>query len=617
MDIMNVAPIEGGDPVADQAGESLAGLVERQADGEDGARAVLAQAIERFPGKTGLLHDLARLHEADRNWPEAERCWRAFVTHDPRAGSAFVGLANALVEQGRVGEGETVLTEQFDRIGEAPTLFIAHAHLAERRSNWEDAEQRWSAVKARFPNAREGHAGQIRSLRRQHRLTEARRLLTSALGRFGACDELLLEAAGLAESEDDWSAAARAWQALIARDQRPFWFYARLYQAECKQGRIEAALATFTAARERFPSQPNLVVDFARGLFNEAQFHHLRNFIAEAVGSTCDLSADDLAHLERLALICNDVDCAAAVARRLRALSPDDVVDEQVDAIERGGGAPAAETVPDAPVAYEQEADATDILAADDPAEAIATTPTMALMARFESLGGDEAGWEFGFLQRHFGAEPPGLLRWTSAPPEQLIEAIRTRFEVGSRDQTELLVDDDGFYRARDKRFEMDIVTFCRASDVALGDMVETTLRLLSGLREAMISDLARSDKIFVYRTLDDTMGLADVRRLKAAMSQYGPNRLLYMRRADPEHPGGSITIDTPGLGFGYVEAFGAGTFTEACLAGWHSVLEQADADWTVTQPDWHAGMGKAAEPVQGRVWLRRAAGLFRSRGRR
>ena len=43
-----------------------------------------------------------------------------------------------------------------------------------------------------------------------------------------------------------------------------------------------------------------------------------------------------------------------------------------------------------------------------------------AIVTQFESLGGTGHGCEFGLFQRHFGAEPLGLLRWADLSPELL-----------------------------------------------------------------------------------------------------------------------------------------------------------------------------------------------------
>jgi tetratricopeptide (TPR) repeat protein len=136
------------------------------------ARALLIAVVTQFPSASGPLPDLARLHEAERNWPEAERWWSAFVALEPSPWWGHAGLANALVEQDRLAEAEAVLAGQFERMAE-PALFIAHARLADRAANWAEAERRWADVAARFPHIWEGFGGRVRSLRQQQRLEEA------------------------------------------------------------------------------------------------------------------------------------------------------------------------------------------------------------------------------------------------------------------------------------------------------------------------------------------------------------------------------------------------------------------------------------------------------------
>ena len=59
------------------------------------------------------------------------------------------------------------------------------------------------------------------------------------------------------------------------------------------------------------------------------------------------------------------------------------------------------------------------------------------LAMRFESLGGTGHGCEFGLFQRHFGAEPLGLLRWADLSHHLLTRALESRFDgVGLPENT-------------------------------------------------------------------------------------------------------------------------------------------------------------------------------------
>jgi tetratricopeptide (TPR) repeat protein len=79
------------------------------------------------------------------------------------------------------------------------------------------------------------------------------------------------------------------------------------------------------------------------------------------------------------------------------------------------------------------------------------------LMMDFESLGGMLHGCEFGTVQREFGAEPLGLLRWSDIGPYQLVTALK-RASPGSElpENTELFLADNAGrreYITKDTRF--------------------------------------------------------------------------------------------------------------------------------------------------------------------
>jgi tetratricopeptide (TPR) repeat protein len=639
--------------------EALAGQARalREQGRREEARALLIEAVTRFPSASGPLHDLARLHEAERNWPEAEKRWLAFVALEPSPWWGHAGLANALVEQGRLDQAEAVLAGQFERMAGEPALFIAHARLADRAANWAEAERRWTDVAARFPHMWEGFGGRVRSLRHQQRLREASAVLAEDADRFTGLDGPLRERAELAEAMGDWATAQAAWRSLVATDQSLWWFYAHLMRAECKQARIQAAFATFAEAQARFPKSLDIVIAFVRSLIEEGCVEPAQGLIADAMTDRYDPTAQELLHLAWMALGSENLDGAIAIIHRLRLIQPSEspladnfghlentlkirIAELAPEKLGELGG--AHDTAQAAGLPAEEETSAVN-------PQAVAAS---ALMMRFESLGGDAPGCEIGLVQRKFGAEPLGLLRWTSVAPDQLIEAMRTGFEgVGSPEQTELVVAGHGSYRTRDKRFDMEMLTFCRPSEIEFSRMRQRALRRISFLREKLLRDLAGSDKIFIYRTLRDTMTHDEISQLKAAMNRYGCNRLLYIKLADEEHPIGSISVEAPDLCFGYVEAFSHEPLSELHMNGWLPVFEQADAywptfqpeepsaidpeyegspavvpvveapvgehDWTVAEVDEPPPVVPAAEmPAKESSWLQRVAGLFGSHAR-
>ena len=78
------------------------------------------------------------------------------------------------------------------------------------------------------------------------------------------------------------------------------------------------------------------------------------------------------------------------------------------------------------------------------------------IMLEFESLGGHPWGCEFGTVQRAFGAEPLGLLRWTEMPVEYIIKALKTRFfvGVGLPENTEIFEHENGNLQDNNRIFD-------------------------------------------------------------------------------------------------------------------------------------------------------------------
>ena len=149
--------------------------------------------------------------------------------------------------------------------------------------------------------------------------------------------------------------------------------------------------------------------------------------------------------------------------------------------------------------------------------------PMRQLMLRFESIGDS---CEMGLVQRRFGAEPLGLLRWNDVGLDNLVEALDHGFEgMGLPEHTEIVVAANGEYFVRDRRWSLGMHTFLFAGHVEAGDVYAKMCRRIVYLRNKLIEDLGAGEKIYVYRSPDiDEDGL---RRLHRALSAFGPVTLL------------------------------------------------------------------------------------------
>jgi tetratricopeptide (TPR) repeat protein len=166
------------------------------------------------------------------------------------------------------------------------------------------------------------------------------------------------------------------------------------------------------------------------------------------------------------------------------------------------------------------------------------------LMMSFESLGGRAEGCEFGGVQRQYGAEPLGLLRWSDMGPDDLIAALEQSFEgVGDPANTVLTApwSAGADWVTEDTRFGMKMHTFLFDKDTAENrDRIFRTLcRRLRFLKRKLLEDLAVGDKIFVYKISYDILDRNALDRLHRALRKNGPSTLLYVRRSDEDHPAG------------------------------------------------------------------------------
>ncbi len=196
--------------------------------------------------------------------------------------------------------------------------------------------------------------------------------------------------------------------------------------------------------------------------------------------------------------------------------------------------------------------------AAAVPAPVIAPTTEPAEILRkrlmtFENFG---RNCEFGLLQRDFGAEPLGLLRFSTTRVRTLLILLRSRFEGMGVPEAHAVDLVENEWRLRHKASGWRTHTRVMGHQQPDGDVVLTEkCRHAAFLTRKLIKDLETSAKIIVYQSgeLDDAEAIA----IHDALQAYGPNLLLAVRLGSRQHPPGTVIFPKPTLMLAHIDRQG------------------------------------------------------------
>ena len=252
------------------------------------------------------------------------------------------------------------------------------------------------------------------------------------------------------------------------------------------------------------------------------------------------------------------------------------------------------------------------------------------LVMRFESLGGAGHGCEFGLFQRHYGAEPLGLLRWADLDHNLLCDALESRFEgVGLPENTILFMPENSDeWWTKDTRYWMAMRSFVKVADVGFDQMTRRVCRRLQFLRQKILEDLGTGEKILVFKNMQRNLSGKELARLHQAIRSYGASTLFYVRYADAQHPPGTVEATAPGLLIGYIDHFAFSpddkplgmvhqAWYDLCERAWRLLCpEEQDHSPAVTMPSigGHRGrrivlIGNCQAQAMGQLYTRFVAG--------
>lgn len=438
----------------------------------------------------------------------ALRAWRELREHSPERPEGHIWPIQVLWESGRLDEAEALAVESLKRLPDNPELAVQHAWIAAMGEHWDVAVQRWAIARARAPGRREGYVWGVRALWETGRTAEAEALASEALQLFPDDIELLAQSAWAATAQQNWDAALRRWTLLHETHPERIDAQARLIQALRMVGRVADSEALASAALADHPDETEVIVEHIWAAIGREDWK-------EAV-ARLDRANGDPRHAQRL-------------RESLGAIEP-----QMRDMAEQASRPSAAGHVP-IPIPT----------TASDPKDA-------KLALAFESLG---ERCDFGAVQRRFGVEPLGLLRfaWTRFDP--LVSALEDRFDAaGSEADTRFELYGDETIIWMDK-YQLLFHTFVHKVAEEPPEKQEAfrkqQRRRLIFLRDKLIADLEDPQKICVYST-DEANADSDVARLFAALRAYGPNSLLYVRPATSDRPNGMVEKLEDGLYAGY-----------------------------------------------------------------
>jgi len=160
---------------------------------------------------------------------------------------------------------------------------------------------------------------------------------------------------------------------------------------------------------------------------------------------------------------------------------------------------------------------------------------------QFTSLGGD---CEFGLVQRHYGLEPLGLLRWSSSSPANLSRLLDDGLErIGDPAHTSLTADNDqDVYYLTLTAYDLMINTMVKIRTVDADKFLSQQNRRTSFLLRQLLGQFDDGDKIFVYKT-NEPLDQAVAQRLCQSVARYGDVRLLYVAAAGLGEESGGLEV--------------------------------------------------------------------------
>ena len=471
-----------------------------------------------------------------RDWDRAYVCWNLMrkVFPDHPAGHSGSGLALAQLK--RLDEADNILTPAFDKFAQDAGVAVEYARVAHRRADWPDALRRWQAVHSRFPKNADAIAGLGTALQLTDRLDEADPLLRRGVTDFPSHAGIAVEFARVAHRRRDWEDALIRWRSVVEKFPENVEGILGVSVALRELQRFTDLDKLLLAAIARFPDDERLAIEYARSAHLQKKWRssvERWNAARKAFPNSQDI-VEGLGYGIYQAQV-HELD---------ELLLPTDVEE----------------------AAEEQEPPSINLSSSE-------------LMMKFESLG---SGCEFGLVQRRYGAEPLGLLRWGAIPPVALASGLSERFCDLANPTTVKLFEfgDSREYFFRDEKYMLETHTFIPAQSADYAKVFSQQCRRAKYLRDKLLNDLDSSTdfgKILVYKRHIGRLSDSEASAIYDAVRAFGKHTLLCLRPEDEKHPNGLVELAADGLMFGYIDSLSETSDAKAIkYESWFRICVQA-----------------------------------------
>ena len=555
-------------------GFTMASAVYRQRREPDQAEAVIAQALETLPESADVWGEAARVAQTSDNHVLAFERWAELRRRFPRSPAGYIGAIQLSQRVGQPAETDALAAEGVRAFPKNRDLQIHAARTAMQIKDMDKAGQHWQAAIASAPaDAALQMQAAIALLgtgaERKRRTPAAIEVLAGVNDKFPeyvpACVSRLKLLRGIGRFDEAQEVGA-AWARRFPAD--PSLAVARARIAEIL-GDMEASIAHIAEVRALATRSGMVEAAYVRALSVAGQHQAADEACAAALA---ELPGDIDLLCEYPTLAIRRGDWEEALRRAQASVAANHGHHRLRQVLER---------VRIQAVAADEPAPAEKDTAASPPARG--ETGAAAFLSRFESLGATAAGCEFGIVQRRFGAEPLGLLRWAKIDLDGLLTALANDFNgIGAPENTQLLIRSEGAnyqeYYVEDSRLGYSTHTFVTVEDTSFDRMLKQSLRRLVFLRSKLLEDLRVGEKIFVYKLGRKQAATANLIRLHDAMRRFSKCTLLCVTLEDEVHPKGMLEMLRSGLFLGRAATVlgegGAGIDTEQ----WRIFCEQVAA---------------------------------------